>query len=64
MMVSIGTMIEQIGGLVDTKDLTPFEQQFAASILEKYLRANKNTQGFSDKQVEIVESIWSKSFAG
>ena len=62
-MASIGTMIEQIDGLRDTKDLTEWEQNFVTSVVEKYLLAKKSTQGFTGKQVEIVERIWSKHYA-
>ena len=62
-MASIGVMIEQIDGLRDTEDLTAWEQDFVTSIVEKYLLAKKSTQGFTGKQVEVVERIWSKHFA-
>lgn len=61
--VSLGIMIEQIDGLRDTKDLTAWENDFVASIVEQYLRANKDTRRFSGRQVEIMERLWSKHFA-
>lgn len=62
-LVSIGTMIEQIDGLRDTKDLSEWEQGFVTSILQRYLLANKDTQALSGKQVEVIERIWSKHFS-
>jgi len=62
-IVSIGTMIEQLDGLRDTKDLSEWEQGFVTNILDRYLLANKNTQGFTGKQVEVIERIWSKHFS-
>lgn len=61
--VSIGTMIEQLDGLRDTKDITQWEQDFVTSILERYLTASKNTRWMSSKQVDIVDRIWRKHFA-
>ena len=62
-MISMGTMIEQIDGLRDTDSLTEWEQDFVTSVVEKFLLAKKSTQGFTGKQVEIVERIWRKHFA-
>lgn len=62
-LVSIGAMIEQLDGLRDTKDLSEWEQGFVTNILERYLLARKDTQGFTGKQVEIIERIWSKHFS-
>ena len=62
-LVSIGAMIEQLDGLRDTKDLTEWEHDFVTSILERYLLAKKNTQGFTGKQVEVIERIWRKHFS-
>ena len=62
-IVSIGTMIEQLDGLRDTKDLSEWEHGFVTNILERYLLAKKDTQGFTGKQVEVIERIWSKHFS-
>jgi len=61
--VSIGTMIEQLDGLRDTKDLSDWEQGFVTSILERYLTAAKDTRWMTSKQVDVVERIWKKHFA-
>lgn len=62
--VSIGTMIEQLDGLRDTKDISDWEDSFITSVLHKYLQAGKRTSGLSEKQVEKIEDIWVKHFAG
>lgn len=64
MAVSVGTMIEQLDGLRDTDDLTEWEQGFVTNVLGQYLKAKKNTQKLTTKQVETVERIWAKHFAG
>ena len=55
-MVSIAAMVKQITGLVGTKDVTQWENDFIASI------ARRNTP-LTEKQIEIVERIWRKHFA-
>lgn len=61
--VSIATMIEQLDGLRDTSDLNQWEQDFVTSILERYLRAKKDTRSLTGKQVEVIERIWRRHFA-
>lgn len=61
--VSIGTMIDQLDGLRDTRDLNEWEQGFVTNVLERYLVANKDSRCLSAKQVECVEKIWKKHFA-
>ncbi len=62
-MKTLAIKIEQIDGLRDTSDLTPWENEFVTSIVER-LPANKDTRGYSAKQVEIIERIWEKHFCG
>jgi hypothetical protein len=64
MTISLGTMIEQIAGLCGTDDLTAFEDGFVSSIFARYRAAQKDTRWLSERQVEILDSIWSKNFAG
>lgn len=61
--VSVATMIEQLDGLRDTSDLNQWEQDFVTNILERYLRAKKDTRSLTGKQVEVIERIWRKHFA-
>lgn len=61
-MKSIGQMIEALNGLSDTKDVTPWENEFIKSIHEKYLAARKVTTDLSSKQVDAIETIYSKHF--
>lgn len=62
-LISLGTKIEQLDGLRDTKDLTQWEQSFVTSILERYLLAGRDTRMLSTRQVEALEQIWAKHFA-
>lgn len=61
-LVSIGTKVEQIDGLRGTDDLNAREESFVTSIVERYEAAKRDTQGFTDKQVEAIDRIWSKHF--
>ncbi len=62
-MISIGTMIKRIEGLCGTKDVSEWESSFIASVVERTLSGARTT-GLSAKQVEIVERIYNKHFAG
>lgn len=61
-MKTLAMKIEQIDGLRDTADVTPWENEFIGSIVDR-LPTNKDTRGYSGKQVEIIERIWGKHFA-
>jgi hypothetical protein len=62
-LVSLGTKIEQIDGLRDTKDLSEWENGFVTSILERYLVAGRDTRMLTGKQVDVIERIWGKHFS-
>ena len=61
-MKSVGAMLKQIAGLNDG-DLTEWEDNFC---LDMYLKTEqgKKTSDLTDKQVEKIESIFNKHFAG
>ncbi len=61
-MKTLAMKIEQIDGLRDTPDLTPWENEFVTNIVER-LPANNDTRRYSSRQVEIIERIWAKHFA-
>lgn len=62
-LISLGTKIEQLDGLRDTKDLTQWEQGFVTNVLERYLLAGRDTRMLSTRQVDALEQIWSKHFS-
>jgi hypothetical protein len=61
--VSIGTMIEKLDGLRDTKDLSPWENEFVTSVLNRYLVAKKDTRHLTENQVRVIERLHNKHFA-
>jgi hypothetical protein len=63
MATSIGNMIKRIEGLQGTNDVNEWEDTFIGSIVDQ-TASGKETTGLSAKQVEIVERIHNKHFAG
>lgn len=60
-MVSTGTMIGHLSGLLGTGDLSEWEAQFVES-----LEARKNAgqvTSLSEKQIETLERLYKKHFA-
>jgi len=61
-MISIGTMIKRIEGLLGTNEVSDWEGCFISSVIEK-TNCGNDTAHLSDKQVEIIERIHNKHFA-
>lgn len=61
-MVSLDSMLRKLEGLLDTTDLTAWEQQFLTSVLDR-VGSKYDTKELSSRQVEIIESIHNKHFA-
>lgn len=62
-MASTNLMLEQVSGMIDTKDLNDWEHEFVTSVWERSEKG-KRPDKLSSKQVEILERIWKKHFAG
>ena len=62
-MTSIGTMLKTIHGMCDTKDLSEWENKFVKSCVNTCGHRNL-TVNLSSKQVDIIEQIYEKHFAG
>ena len=61
-MASLNTQVRQVSGLLDTKDLSDWEQDFVASVARQTNDGN-NTSSLTEKQIECLERIHSKHFA-
>ena len=61
-MRSIGQQLKLIVGLLDTKDVNDWEDDFIRSVWEQS-NDGKNTSKLSEKQVNIIERIHNKHFA-
>lgn len=60
--VSIGNMIKSIVGMLGTRDLSTWENSFIRSVAEQSNQGT-DTSKLSDKQVEMVDSIFREHFA-
>ena len=60
-MTSTTTMIRRLSGLLDTRDLSEWEQQFVRSLVEK-LDAGRVTS-LTERQVETLERLHGRHFA-
>lgn len=60
--VSVGTMLEQIHGLLGTGDLTEWEQDFVRSVWG-WSKEGKDTTLVTEAQLGVVERIYRKHFA-
>ena len=62
-MPSINAMVKRIEGLSGTNDVTEWEDDFIDSVVEK-TDHGKDVSRLSDKQLETVQRIFNKHFAG
>lgn len=61
-VVSIGTRIKQIHGLVGTGDLSRWENSFVDDIWIKTQRGDK-TEWVTEKQLAVIDRIYERHFA-
>lgn len=62
-MVSVKTMLAQLEALLDTRELTSWEQGFVTNVTHITARGGNTTVCLTDKQIETIERIWKKHFA-
>lgn len=62
-MASLNTMVKKCAGLVDTTDVSDWENQFLKSVVEK-TGEGRDTTSLTEKQVDVLERIYGKNFAG
>ena len=60
-LVSTTTMIRRLSGMLDTRDLSEWEQQFVRSLVE-LLDAGRVTS-LTERQVETLERLHGRHFA-
>ena len=61
-MASINNMVKKCAALVDTKDVSDWENRFLKNILQ-LTQGGDNTSGLSENQVGRLEEIYAKHFA-
>lgn len=62
-MASTNAMIKKCAGLVDTRDVTPWENQFLQSVIERSENGDRPDL-LSERQLESLARIYNKHFAG
>lgn len=62
-MTTLNTMVKRVSGLLDTKDLSDWEDEFIHSVVEK-TKGGDNTSSLTEKQIDVLERIHNKHFAG
>lgn len=60
-MASLNTMVKKVAGLVDTTDVSDWENQFIKSVVEK-TDDGDNTTTLTEKQIDVLERLHSKHF--
>lgn len=61
-MRSTNAKINQLDGLLGTKDISDWESEFIHSVIQKTGNGS-DVSKLSDKQLEIIERIWNKNYA-
>jgi len=62
-MATLNTMVKRVSGLQGTHDLSAWEDGFVRSVVEK-TNGGQNTTVLTSKQIEVLERIFNKHFAG
>ena len=62
-MASLNTMVRAVSGLQDTTDVSDWENQFITSVVEK-TKNGDNTTSLTEKQIDVLQSLHDKHFAG
>lgn len=62
-MTALNTMVKRVAGLLDTHDLSDWENHFVASIYEQ-TRHGDNTTSLTEAQIDVLERLHDKHFSG
>jgi len=62
-MKTLASMIKQLAAMVDTDDLTEWENEFVTNIDQRTLNGDSTrTQSLSSKQVDVIDRLYRKHF--
>jgi len=61
-LVSLGAKIQQLEGLLDTKDVNDWENTFLHNVCDR-TAGGLVTRRLSDKQIDRIEELWARHFA-
>jgi hypothetical protein len=62
-MTTLNAQVNQCAGLLGTKDITEWEEEFLQSVIQKTGNGH-DTRSLTEKQIECLERIYNKHFAG
>jgi hypothetical protein len=62
-MTTLNTKVKRIAGLAGTRDVNEWEDEFIQSIVEQ-TGEGENTSSLTEKQIDVVERLFDKHFAG
>lgn len=62
-MKSLGQKLQQCSGLLGTRDLTQWEEEFLQGVMDR-TEGGTSTSAVTDKQAGVIERIYAKHFAG
>jgi hypothetical protein len=62
-MASINVMVQRVSGMLDTHDLSDWEDGFVRSLV-RISNDGKDTTRITEKQIEVLERIFNKHFSG
>jgi len=62
-MASLNNMVKRVAGLQGTGDLSEWEERFVASVLAS-TQGGDNTTSLTEKQIDVLERLFDKHFAG
>lgn len=62
-MASLNNMVKRCAGLIGTKDVSDYEDEFLKSIVKRTDEGD-NTTSLTEKQIDVLERIYEKNFAG
>jgi hypothetical protein len=61
-MASLNNMVKRCSGLIGTKDVSDWEDDFLKSLVEK-TQEGRNTSSLTEKQITILERIFEKNYS-
>lgn len=62
-MASLNVMVKKCAGLVGTKDVTDWEDDFLKNIVQR-TKEGDDTTSLTEKQIDVLTKIHDKNFEG
>jgi|JI6StandDraft_1071083.scaffolds.fasta_scaffold2189335_1 hypothetical protein len=62
-MTTLNTMLKRVHGLAETHDLSDWEADFVRSLMSQTRNAD-DTRSLTEKQIDVLERLFNKHFAG